>query len=155
MLTIADKAPDFELTAQNGEVIKLSNYIDKYVVLFFYPKDMTPGCTIEACSFRDASDEIQRAGAIILGIGGGDEKSKVKFVEKHKLNFPLLVDIENKVSKEYGAVSEKSIFGKKFTGISRITFLIDPKGFIVYKWEKVNPLNHTMDVLKKIKELQI
>lgn len=153
MLTIADKAPDFELTAQNGQVIKLSDYLGKYVVLFFYPKDMTPGCTIEACSFRDASEEILKAGAVILGIGGGDENSKVKFVEKHKLNFPLLFDQENKVSKEYDAVSEKNIFGKKFTGISRITYLIDPKGQIIYKWEKVNPLTHTKDVLNKLKEL--
>ncbi|MBP9758553.1 thioredoxin-dependent thiol peroxidase [Candidatus Dojkabacteria bacterium] len=153
MLTIADKAPDFELTAQNGQVIKLSDYLGKYVVLFFYPKDMTPGCTIEACSFRDLNDEIQKAGAVILGIGGGNEKSKVKFVERHKLNFPLLIDIGNKVSKEYGTVSERSIFGKKFTGISRVTYLIDPNGLIVYKWEKVNPLNHTNDVLKKINEL--
>ena len=153
MLNITDKAPDFELKDQNGELIKLSNYLGKYVVLYFYPKDMTPGCTIEACSFRDLNDEIQTSGAVVLGIGGGNEKSKVKFVEKHKLNFPLLVDLENKVSKEYGALSERSIFGKNFTGISRITYLIDPKGLIVYKWEKVNPLNHTKDVLNKIKEL--
>lgn len=154
MKNIGDSAPDFDLLDQNGKHIKLSEIKSKFVVLYFYPKDLTPGCTIETCSLRDYNKEIEDEGATIIGIGKGDEKSKTKFSEKHDIDFSLLVDIDNSTADKYGVLVEKSMFGKKYKGINRVTYLLDENKKIVFIWEKVKPLDHGKEVLEKIRTLK-
>ncbi len=153
MIAQGSQAPLFSLVDQSGNQFSLESHRGKFVVLFFYPKDLTPGCTIESCSFRDEHAELLRANAIVVGIGGGTEDSKVRFATKYALNFPLLNDLENKVAKEYGVFGEKSFLGKKYMGLNRVTYLVSPKGEIAYVWEKVKPIGHAKEVLDKIKEM--
>ncbi len=150
MLKIGDKAPDFELRDTNGNLVRLSKLKGKEIVLYFYPKDLTPGCTVEACNFRDDYDDYNKKGVLVFGVSLDNEEKHKKFTEKHDLPFPLLSDTEIKVSKAYGVYGEKSFLGKKYFGINRTTFVIDKKGFIKHVFEKVNPKNHSKEVLGAI-----
>ncbi|VVC00245.1 Peroxiredoxin [uncultured archaeon] len=149
-----EKAPPFSLPDSNGKKFSLKDFKGKRVVLYFYPKDDTPGCTIEACGFRDMAPEFEKRGAAILGISPDDEASHTKFAEKYKLPFTLLADAEAKVATAYGVWSEKSMLGKKYMGIDRTTFLIGKDGKIEKIFEKVNPLGHNKEVLSWLDENQ-
>ncbi|MBI5127566.1 thioredoxin-dependent thiol peroxidase [Candidatus Roizmanbacteria bacterium] len=144
------KAKDFSLPDQSGKIHKLSNYRGKWVVLYFYPKDDTPGCTKEACGFRDAIEEFNKKGVVIVGISKDSVESHKKFSEKYHLNFPILSDVDKKVIQAYGVWGEKKFLGKTFMGTLRNTYLIDPKRNIIKTFEKVNPLTHPQEVLKGI-----
>ncbi len=145
-------APDFTLPDQDGNNISLGNFTGKWTVLYFYPKDDTPGCTVEACSLRDARDDIAELGAEIVGISKDDLSSHEKFKAKHSLNFTLLSDPEGKVVEAYGAWGPK-MFGKE--GILRKTFLIDPSGTIRKVYGRVTPLGHGEQVIAELKRLQV
>ena len=148
------KAPDFELPADNGEIIKLMAYKGTTVVLYFYPKDSTPGCTQEACSFRDNFARITAKGVAVLGISKDSIKKHKNFKEKNELPFLLLSDENNNVCEKYQVWKEKMNFGKKYFGIERSTFLIDNKGNIVKEWRKVKVNGHVDEVLKEIENLK-
>lgn len=141
------KAPAFTLNDTNGKEVKLSDFKGKKVVLYFYPKDDTPGCTVEACEFRDTKAQFTKKGAVVLGVSKDDEASHQKFVKKYDLNFALLSDPEHKVIEKYGAWAEKSLYGKKFMGIVRSTFVIDEDGTILKAFPKVSPEGHAKEIL--------
>jgi peroxiredoxin Q/BCP len=147
MLEIGKKAPDFTLKDQDGNKRKLSDYAGKPVVLYFYPKDNTPGCTKEACSFRDNFGLFKRKGVEVLGVSIDDEKSHTKFREKYSLPFNLLADTEKKVVEKYGVWVEKNMYGKKKWGIARKTFLIDESGKVKHIFNKVKTDIHAHEVL--------
>lgn len=138
-LKIGSKPPDFLLTDEQGQKVKLSQFRGKRVVLYFYPKDDTSGCTAQACGFRDRYDAIQDAGAIVLGISPQDAKSHMKFKTKYNLPFPLLSDPDHAVAEKYGAWGEKSLYGKKYLGIIRSHFVLDEQGKIADIQIKVSP----------------
>ena len=140
-------APDFALTSDSGETVKLSDLRGKPVVLYFYPKDDTPGCTAQACGIRDDYGDFQERGAIVLGVSPDDESSHVKFKEKYGLPFTLLADPSHEVSEEYGVWKEKNFAGKKYMGVERSTFLIDSKGTVTKVMRRVKPDTHAADVL--------
>jgi peroxiredoxin Q/BCP len=140
-------APDFELSTDGGERVKLSDFRGKPVVLYFYPKDDTPGCTTQACSIRDSYGEFEKAGAVVLGVSPDDEASHVKFKEKHQLPFTLLADPEHAVAEQYGTWVEKKNYGKQYWGVERSTFLIDSKGNVAKVMRRVKPDTHTDEVL--------
>ncbi len=144
------KAPDFTLKDGEGKDVTLSKLKGKKVVLYFYPRDDTPGCTTEACSFRDNLARVKKKGALVFGISKDDEKSHQKFAEKFQLNFPLLSDPEGKVIEKYGAWGEKSMYGKKFMGIIRSTFIVDEDGHIMKVFPKVSPQGHAEEVLQAL-----
>lgn len=148
MPTVGELVPDFTLQDQDGKSHTLSQYRGKKVVLYFYPKDMTPGCTVQAEGMRDSMNDLEAKGIVVLGVSVDDVKSHKKFVEKHNLNFPLLADTDKKVVEEYGVWKEKSMFGKKYMGIQRDTFLIDEDGKLIQHFKKVNPLKHAGQVLE-------
>ncbi len=150
-LSPGDKAPHFSLPASTGETISLADAAGRKVVLYFYPKDDTPGCVKEACSFRDANDDLRAAGVEVLGVSADSLKSHRRFVEKYRLNFPLLSDDEKAVSTAYGAWGEKTVWGKTTMGMRRMTFLIDEEGTIQKVWPKVRPSGHAEEVLKAVK----
>lgn len=154
MLKVGDMAPDFTLQDQDWELHTLSDFRDQKVLLYFYPKDSTPGCTVEACSFRDNLNILKSKGVQVLGVSMDSVESHKKFVAKHSLNFPLLADTEKEVSKEYGVLVQKSMFGKKYMGLQRDSFLIDEKGKIVKHYIKVSPLKHVAEVLDDISKLK-
>ena len=141
-------APDFEAKIETGETIKLSDYRGKKVVLYFYPKDATPGCTAQACNLRDNYDALLKAGYVVLGISSDDEKSHKKFIEKQNLPFPLIADTDLKVHEAYGTWVEKSMYGRKYMGTARTTFVIDEQGKIAEVIAKVDTKNHTAQILK-------
>jgi len=141
------KTPDFELQDQNGKTHKLSDYKGKKIILYFYPKDDTPGCTIEACNFRDDNKEYKKKGAIILGISVDDIKSHKKFVDKYKLPFILLSDSEKKIVNLYNVWKEKSFMGRKYMGTSRETFIINEKGKLVKHFNDVSVKDHSKEIL--------
>ena len=147
------KAPDFTLSADDGSKVKLSSLKGQPVVLYFYPKDDTPGCTKEACAFRDRSKDLQKLGAKVLGVSADSVDSHVAFRDKFKLNFPLLADADHKVAEKYGAWREKNMYGKKFMGIQRSTFLIDAGGRIAKVWKAVQVDGHDAQVIAAIKDL--
>jgi len=147
MPTKGDNAPDFSLADQNGAVHTLKQYAGKWVVLYFYPKDDTPGCTKEACSFRDNLGAVTKKGAVILGVSGDSTASHKKFATKYDLPFPLLADTEKAVINAYGVWKEKNMYGKKTMGVERSTFLIDPAGKIAAEWRKVKVDGHAEEVL--------
>jgi peroxiredoxin Q/BCP len=140
-------APDFELTSDSGDRVKLSSLRGKPVVLYFYPKDDTPGCTAQACGIRDAYGEFERAGAVVLGVSPDDEASHVKFKDKYGLPFTLLADPEHEVSEEYGVWKEKSYAGKTYMGVERSTFVIDGDGTVKKAMRSVKPDTHADQVL--------
>ena len=140
-------APDFELTSDAGEQVKLSDFRGKPVVLYFYPKDDTPGCTAQACGIRDAYSEFQDRGAVVLGVSPDSEASHVKFRDKYELPFTLLADPEHEVSERYGTWVEKKYMGKKYMGVERSTFLIDSQGNVARVMRRVKPDTHADDVL--------
>ena len=147
MLQVGELTPDFTLVDQDEKSHTLSQYRGKKVVLYFYPKDMTPGCTVQAEGMRDSMNDLEAKGIVVLGVSVDDVKSHKKFVEKHNLNFPLLADTEKTVVQAYGVWKEKSMFGKKYMGIQRDTFLIDEEGKLIQHFEKVNPLKHASQIL--------
>jgi len=146
MLQEGDAAPDFVTTDQNGNTVKLSDHSGNRVVLYFYPKDDTPGCTKEACSFRDADDVFKAKGIKVFGVSTDSEKSHQKFISKYQLPFDLLADTEKAIVEAYGVWAEKSMYGKKYMGTLRKTFLIDD-GKIVKIFDKVNVSEHADEVL--------
>ncbi len=143
-------APEFELPDQEKILHKLSEYRGKKVVLYFYPKDDTPGCTKEACSFRDSFGEFRKNGMVVLGISKDTAASHVKFQEKYSLPFPLLSDVNTDVIKSYEAWGPKKFMGKEFLGVLRITYVIDEEGKILKAYEKVKPQDHAQEILKDI-----
>lgn len=151
---VGQAAPAFKLPASTGGQISLADYLGKQtVVLYFYPKDMTPGCTQEACSFRDLNEDFAEVGAVILGVSTDDLDSHSRFIAKHDLNFPLLSDVEARVAQAYGVWKEKNMYGKKYMGIARTTFVIDKAGIIRKIYPKVKVDQHADEVLAFIKEI--
>jgi peroxiredoxin Q/BCP len=149
-----DRAPAFTLTADDRSKVRLSDFKGRPVVLYFYPKDDTPGCTREACAFRDQHSKFDKHGAVVLGISADDVKSHGKFRDKYQLNFPLLVDADHKVAEKYGAWREKNMYGKKSMGIQRSTFVIDPNGKVARVWKAVKVDGHDNQVLSALEDLE-
>lgn len=147
-------APDFGLPDQEGRVHRLSDYRGRWVVLYFYPKDDTPGCTKEACGFRDRMGDLQELGAVVLGVSADDVESHKRFAEKYGLNFPLLADPERQAILAYGAWGKKNLYGKEYEGVLRQTFLIDPEGRIAKVWKKVSPEGHAEEVAEALRSLR-
>jgi peroxiredoxin Q/BCP len=147
------QAPPFELKNQVGAEVRLRDFRSQWVVLYFYPKDDTPGCTKEACNFRDNYGAIQQAGAVVLGVSGDGSASHKKFAEKYEVPFTLLVDDDNhSVARAYGAYGTKNMYGKSYEGVFRSTFIINPAGRIAKVWKKVKPDQHGEEVLEWLKE---
>ena len=144
-------APDFTLSDQQGKKVTLSKLKGSPVVLYFYPKDDTPGCTTEACSFRDAFADYKKAGAVILGVSPDDTESHAKFAKKFELPFSLLADDDKQVCEAYGVWKEKSMYGKKYMGVERTTFVIDKKGIVQKIFPKVKVAGHSTQVLEAVK----
>jgi peroxiredoxin Q/BCP len=144
------EAPDFELTSDAGERVRLSQFRGRPVVLYFYPRDDTPGCTTQACAIRDNYDDFERRGAVVLGVSPDEETSHVKFKEKYGLPFTLLADPEHEVSEQYGVWGEKTFAGKKYMGVERSTFVIDPDGRIAKVMRRVKPDTHVGRVLAEL-----
>jgi peroxiredoxin Q/BCP len=145
------KAPDFTLLNEDGESVSLNQFRGKNVVLFFYPKADTPGCTIESCGFRDAYQKLQKAGLVVLGISADTPAAQKKFKEKYELPYPLLADAEKKVAAQFEVLKEKNMYGKKVIGIARTTFLIGADGTITHVFENVKPDGHAEEVLNYVK----
>lgn len=152
MLKEGDKAPDFTTRDQDGNAVKLSDFKGKKVVLYFYPKDDTPGCTKEACSFRDADPIYNKKGIKVFGVSTDSEKSHQKFISKYQLPFDLLADTEKEIVEKYGVWGEKSMYGKKYMGTIRKTFLVGEDGKIAKIFDKVNVSEHADEVLKAFGE---
>jgi peroxiredoxin Q/BCP len=152
-LEVGVKAPAWTLASDDGSKKKLSDFRGSPVVMYFYPKDDTPGCTKEACAFRDAKSELAKLGASVVGISADSVVSHAKFRDKFELNFPLLADEDHAVAEKYGAWREKNMYGKKSMGIQRSTYLIDGQGKIARVWKKVSVDGHDADVLEALREL--
>ena len=146
-----EKAPDFSLPASTGETISLTDLAGKKVVVYFYPKDNTPGCTTEACDFRDVRGELETAGAVVLGVSADSLKSHANFVDRNGLNFPLLSDADKTMAESYGAWGEKKNYGRTYMGMKRMTFLIDEQGAIEKIWPQVRVKGHADAVLAQVK----
>ncbi len=153
MSLVGKQAPTFTLNNQQGEAVSLEDFKGKYVVLYFYPKDSTPGCTTQACDFRDSIEDFTALNAVILGVSPDNEASHQKFIAKHELPFDLLVDEEKEVAEAYDVWKLKKNFGREYMGIERSTFLIDPEGKVVEEWRKVRVKNHIEDALNTLKEM--
>jgi peroxiredoxin Q/BCP len=147
------KAPDFKLDADNGETLTLKDFKGRKLVLYFYPKDDTSGCTAQACAFNESLPVFEKMDAVVLGVSRDSLKSHEKFSQKYNLTFPLLADEDGAVCAAYGVWVEKSMYGRKYMGIERTTFLIDQKGVIAKIWPKVKVPGHAEDVLKSVKAL--
>lgn len=148
------QAPQFSLTDENGEIVSLRDFEGKkYVILYFYPKDATPGCTTQACDFRDAHQSFSDLNAVILGVSPDNETSHQKFIEKQGLPFSLLVDENHEAAEAYGVWKLKKMFGKEYMGIERSTFLIDPTGTVVKEWRKVKVKGHIEEALATLEQL--
>ncbi|MDI7742666.1 thioredoxin-dependent thiol peroxidase [Lysinibacillus fusiformis] len=145
------EAPDFSLLNEKEEEISLSDYRGKKVVLYFYPKDMTPGCTTEACDFRDRHEEFSDLNTVILGVSGDEASKHTKFIEKYGLPFSLLVDENHEVADKYGVWVLKKMYGREFMGIERSTFLINEEGIVEKEWRKVKVKNHIEEVLQSLR----
>jgi len=147
LLSVGSKAPEFTTTDQNGKTVKLKDFKGKKVVLYFYPKDDTPGCTVEACSFRDNLPEFEKLNATVLGVSTDGEASHRKFADKFELPFTLLADTDKSIVNAYGAWGEKKNYGKTYMGTHRITYVIDEKGKIEAVFPKVTPKTHAEELL--------
>lgn len=145
-----DFAPNFSLSDAEGKEIELAQLRGHWVVLYFYPRDLTPGCTKEACGFRDAYDDYQKRDLIVLGVSADEPQTHAKFAKKHQLPFPLLCDRDAQVATAYGCYGLKKFMGKEFMGIHRTTFIIDPQGKIVRIYRKVKPEPHALEVLQDL-----
>lgn len=154
MLNIGDVAPDFTLPDQDGAVHSLRDYRGKWIVLYFYPKDDTPGCTQEACGMRDRLSEFVAKDAVVLGVSKDSSASHKKFVGKYSLPFTLLSDTDTSMQQSYGAWQMKSMMGRSYTGTQRMTFIIDPKGTIAHIYQTVKPPEHADEVLRDLAKLQ-
>lgn len=152
MLDVGSEAPDFELEDQDGSTHRLSDNRGRWVVLYFYPKDDTPGCTKEACGFRDRLDALDDLNAVVFGVSADDRKSHARFAQKHALTFPLLVDPEKHVLEAYDAYGDKNLYGKIVRGVKRVTYLIGPDGTIARVWRKVKAAEHAEEVRKALAE---
>jgi peroxiredoxin Q/BCP len=153
-INVGDQAPDFETMDDESNRVKLSELRGQRVVLYFYPKDDTPGCTKEACAFRDRKSELAKLGAKLFGVSPDTVESHAKFRDKHKLNFPLLADPEHKLAEKYGAWREKNMYGRKSMGVQRSTYLIDAAGKIAKVWQRVKVEGHDQQVLDALKALK-
>ncbi|NQV12620.1 thioredoxin-dependent thiol peroxidase [Candidatus Uhrbacteria bacterium] len=153
MIKLGLKAPAFTLPDKDGVEHSLSQYAGKWVVLFFYPRDNTPGCTIESCKFRDMQSKFEKLGAVILGVSKDSEKSHEKFADKYDLNFTLLSDPDTKMMEAYGVWQKKKMMGKEYMGIVRSSYLIDPSGKVAKVYDKVKPISHPGEVLADLQEL--
>ncbi len=153
-LKIGDKAPAFSLPSDQGKTIRLADFRGKNLVIYFYPKDDTPGCTVEACSFRDNISDIRKLGAEVVGVSLDPVKSHEKFRNKFTLNFPLLADEKIEMSKAYGVYQEKSMYGKTYWGLVRNTYIVGPDGKIVMVFEKVKPAEHIAQVVEVLKSIR-
>jgi peroxiredoxin Q/BCP len=147
------RAPAFALAADDGTKVRLADLKGKPVVLYFYPRDDTPGCTREACAFRDQSPALKKLGAVVLGVSTDSVESHARFRDKHRLNFPLLADVDHAVAEKYGAWREKNMYGKKSLGIQRSTYLIGADGKVAKVWKRVNVDGHDDEVLEALAEL--
>ncbi len=143
-----DRAPAFEAVDQSGNLIRLSDFAGKKVVLYFYPKDDTPGCTAQACNLRDNYEALLSSGFVVLGVSVDDEKSHQKFARKYELPFPLLADTDHKIVEAYGVWVEKNMYGRQYMGTARTTFVIDESGIITEVIQKVDTKEHTSQILK-------
>lgn len=150
MLKVGKKAPAFKLMSDEENAVSLKDFAGKKVVLYFYPRDNTPGCTREACSFSENMKRLKKAGAVVIGVSADSVASHKKFKEKYNLNFPLLSDPDRKVIQKYGVWKEKNMYGKKTMGVERTTFIIDEQGAILHIFPKVRVDGHTEEVLKKL-----
>lgn len=149
------QAPDFTLPDQNGDLHSLKDYAGRWLVVYFYPKDDTPGCTKEACNFRDARDAIAQFGnAHVIGISKDSVASHKKFADKHSLNFTLLSDPEHQIIEAFGAWQKKKFLGREYMGIMRNTYLVNPKGMIVKTYDSVTPATHAGEIIKDLQHLQ-
>ena len=153
LIDVGKKAPAFTLNDQDGKAHKLSDYAGRPVILYFYPKDDTPGCTKESCDFRDNLPKFKKSKAAVFGVSILDEASKKKFAGKFDLNFPLLADADHAVAEKYGVWQEKSLYGRKFMGVVRTTYLIGADGKVAKRWDKVKVDGHAADVLAAVGEL--
>jgi peroxiredoxin Q/BCP len=153
-MEVNDIVPDFALLDDQEKTIHLSDYAGTPVILFFYPRADTPGCTIEACGFRDVFKKIQKAGAVVLGISRDTPKAQAKFKAKYDLPYPLLADVDEKVCNLFGVLKEKNMYGKKVKGIERTTFLIGPDRTLLKVFPKVKPEGHAEEVLETLKSIQ-
>lgn len=151
MISVHTKAPEFSLQDQDGVTHTIAQYRGKKILLYFYPKDDTPGCTTEACGFRDKYEALSQLGLVILGVSKDGVKSHKKFADKYKLIFPLLADIDGKVCEAYGVWRKKKFMGREYMGIERISFLVDEKGDIAKIYESVKPKEHVGEVIEDIK----
>jgi peroxiredoxin Q/BCP len=151
-MKVGQKAPDFTVMDDSGNKVKLSSFKGKKVVLYFYPKDDTPGCTKEACNFRDGIKEIQKQGAVVLGVSADSVESHKKFKEKFDLNFPLLADTDKKIIEAYDTWKEKSMYGKKYMGIERTTYIIDEDGKVSHVFPKVKVDQHYGEVVAALRQ---
>jgi len=154
-LKTGNKAPVFTLENQDGNKMKLSDYAGQWLVLYFYPKDNTSGCTREACDFTDNLKGFEKINTTVLGVSPDSVKSHQNFIKKHFLKIDLLSDPDHKALEKYGVWQEKSMYGRKYFGVVRSTFLIDPNGKIAHLWEKVKVAGHVEDILDKLAELSV
>lgn len=152
-IEVGERAPAFTLTADNGEKVRLADFKGQPVVLYFYPKDDTPGCTREACAFRDQQPPLKKLGAVVLGVSADDVVSHEKFRDKYDLNFPLLTDPDHAVAEKYGAWREKNMYGKKSMGTQRSTFLIGADGKVAKVWKAVKVDGHDQQVMDALASL--
>ncbi|NBX86295.1 MAG: thioredoxin-dependent thiol peroxidase [Proteobacteria bacterium] len=147
LLTVGTQAPDFTLPDQNGKMVNLRNSLGKWTLIYFYPKALTPGCTTQACDLRDGKAELAKRGVVVLGISPDKSDLLKKFEEKEGLNFTLLGDADHKVADAYGTWQQKSMYGKTYMGMARVTYLLDGAGAIKQVWPKVDAKNHFADVV--------
>ncbi len=154
MLKVGDKVPVIEVKDINNEKVSLADLDGQYVVLYFYPKDDTPGCTKEACSFRDWNAELKKIGVKVVGVSKDSAASHKKFIEKYELNFDLWSDEDHQLIEAFGAWQKKNMMGREYMGTVRSTFVIDPKGVVLRVWDKVNPPEHGEEVYNFIKEIR-
>ncbi len=152
LVPVGQAAPTWTLPDQAGRRHALKDYAGRWMVLYFYPKDDTSGCTQQACEFRDADAELDRSGLVVLGISPDSEASHAKFADKHGLPFPLLADAGSAVCKAYGVWREKSMYGRKYMGVVRTTYLINPQGRVAHRWDKVKVAGHAAEVLRLFRE---
>jgi peroxiredoxin Q/BCP len=153
-IELGQKAPAFTLTADDGSKVRLADHAGSPVVLYFYPKDDTPGCTKEACAFRDLKTDLQKLGAKVFGVSPDDVASHAQFRDKYQLNFPLLADPDHATADKYGAWREKNMYGNKSMGVQRSTYLIDPAGNVKRVWKRVQVDGHDQQVLQALEQLQ-